>query len=70
MLWICGFVLLATALSADGVPPPLQTRAPDAALQGLPPPPAADGGYRYVLLNLGIFTVTRRAVRGGLHCCV
>ncbi len=80
MLWICGFVLVATALSADGVPPPLQPRAPEASLSasltGLQAPPAPEGGYQYVLLHVGLFTVTRRAVCccwlciGVVVCCV
>lgn len=67
---ICAFIFLGAALGADGVPPLLQPRAPPGALDGLLATAGEDAArslagespYAYVLLNAGIFTVTRRSV--------
>jgi general transcription factor 3C polypeptide 2 len=63
---ICAFIFLGAALGAEGVPPLLQPRAPPGALDGLSVDAArslaGESGYSYVVLNAGIFTVTRRSL--------
>jgi energy-coupling factor transport system permease protein len=58
---ICGVIFAFTALGADGVPPLLQARALPNGLEGLPPL-SPEAPYSYVVLNLGIITVTRRSI--------
>ncbi|PNH03087.1 Protein ABCI12, chloroplastic [Tetrabaena socialis] len=57
---LCGLIFLSTLLLADGLPSLLQARAPPLSLEGLPPIPGT--GYHYVLLHVGIFTVTHRSL--------
>ncbi|KAI8463111.1 MAG: cobalt transport protein [Monoraphidium minutum] len=58
---ICGLIFVFTAIGADGVPPLLQARALPNAAEGLPGL-APGTPYSYVILNLGIITITRRSV--------
>ncbi len=67
---LAALIFIMTAAGADGVAPLLCDRAPPAAAAattaaaGLPSSAAhlAAAPYRYVLLNFGIFTVTKRGV--------
>jgi len=60
--FICGLIFLFTAVGSDGVPPLLQQHSLPGALEGLDLQLKPDTPYSYVLLNLGIITVTRRSI--------
>ncbi len=60
---ICALIFVFTAIGSDGVPPVLQPRAPPAALEGLAGSALTPASpYSYVILNLGIITITRRSI--------
>lgn len=69
---LCAAAFILTLLGADSLPPVLSDRAPPISVDGtaltsdgLPASLAGAGGsrnYRYVLLNLGLITVTKRSV--------
>ncbi len=58
---ICGLIFAFTAIGADGVPPLLQARALPNGMEGLPAV-SPESAYNYVILNLGIITITRRSI--------
>lgn len=59
--FICGLILLFTAIGSDSVPPLLQQHSLPGSMEGLNMRLAPDTPYSYVLLDLGGFvTVTRR----------
>lgn len=60
--FICGLILVFTAIGSDSVPPLLQQHSVPGAVEGLSAPLNPDTPYLYVLLNLGFITVTRRSV--------
>ncbi|WIA32057.1 hypothetical protein OEZ86_002909 [Tetradesmus obliquus] len=61
--FICGLILLFTAIGSDSVPPLLQQHSLPGSMEGLNMRLAPDTPYSYVLLDLGGFvTVTRRSV--------
>lgn len=62
MAVLSGFLFVMLALGTDGVPPVMQARRPLPLAEGLPRLPAALGGYKYVLLKLGPFQLTRKGV--------
>lgn len=62
MAALSGFLFVMLALGTDGVAPVMQSRRPLIASQGLPKLPAALSGYKYVLLKLGPFQLTRKGV--------
>lgn len=60
---VAAFIFFLTAIGAEGVPPPLQARAPAPALAGLPPlPTPTASSYSYVLFHFAFITVTRRSL--------
>ena len=62
MAVLSGFLFVMLALGTDGVAPVMQTRRPLPLAEGLPKLPAAISGYKYVLLKLGPFQLTRKGV--------
>lgn len=57
------FIFAMTAIGAEGVPPPVQARAPAAALARLAPVPAPTASsYAYVVFHAAFITVTRRSL--------
>lgn len=62
MAILSGLLFVMLALGTDGVPPVMQARRPLAMAEGLPRLPAALSGYKYVLLKLGPFQLTRKGV--------
>jgi general transcription factor 3C polypeptide 2 len=61
---VAAFLFVVTAIGAEGVPPPLQARAPAPALVGLPPlpSPTAATAYSYVVFHAAFITITRRSL--------
>jgi general transcription factor 3C polypeptide 2 len=60
---VAAFLFVVTAIGAEGVPPPLQARAPAPALVGLPPLPSPTAAaYSYVVFHAAFITITRRSL--------
>lgn len=62
MAILSGFLFVMLALGTDGVAPVMQSRRPLPLAEGLPKLSAAISGYKYVLLKLGPFQLTRKGV--------
>jgi hypothetical protein len=61
--FICGLILLFTAIGSDSVPPLLQQHSLPGSVEGLNVRLTPDTPYSYVLVDLGgLITVTRRYV--------
>ncbi|XP_022138671.1 protein ABCI12, chloroplastic [Momordica charantia] len=59
---LSGILFVMLGLSADGVPPLIQSRTPPPGMMGLPELPASLGGYSYLIAKLGPLTFTRKGL--------
>eukprot|EP00878_Enallax_costatus_P025753 GHUV01027580.1.p1 GENE.GHUV01027580.1~~GHUV01027580.1.p1 ORF type:complete len:269 (+),score=43.31 GHUV01027580.1:230-1036(+) len=60
--FICGLIFVFTAIGSDSVPPLLQQHSVPGSVEGLNVRLTPDTPYSYVILNLGIMTITRRSI--------